>query len=335
MDVPAHDEEGKQRRLASVRDIFATASNSPIEDDEAVMSTEKESSTKNILATGSILVDNCSGPVSQWPLYDDGDWWVQNPSATLPAIALRKGLLMRNRRIDDDGRNADDDLLKGLHVVDMCSAPGGKTAQLCSFGFGRVDAVEINERRSKILRQNLRRLGMEGRCNVVVADGTQWKPDATSSDDGYDESAGSDHFVDGIIVDAPCTATGNGSRRPEVLRKTINLPEQVSTQRELLAHAADKLLRPGGILVYATCSLLQLEGEDQVRWLISDKRREEHSDDRQESVATMQTVPFVPGEIPGFDDAIDENGWLRILPGTLPGPLRFCDGFFIARLVKV
>lgn len=337
MAVPAHDEVGQQRRLERVRDIFATVSNPPKNDDESV-DVDNESSSNVILPTGSILVDKRSGPVSNWPLYSDGDWWVQNPSATVPAIALSKGLLMRSKKSDNDGDEANNDegLLDGLHVVDMCSAPGGKTAQLCAFGFGRVDAIEINEHRAKILRQNLKRLGMEGRCNVVVADGTQWKPGATTTDDDADRTLDAANYVDGIIVDAPCSATGNGSRHPVVLRKTINLPELVATQRGLLTHAVDDLLRPGGIMVYATCSLLQQEGEDQMRWLLSAARREERSGiDQDHNSATMETVPFVPGEIPGFDDAIDENGWLRILPGTLPGHLRFCDGFFIARMRKV
>jgi 16S rRNA (cytosine967-C5)-methyltransferase len=339
MAVPAHDEVGKQQRLEAIRDVFATVFNPPKSDDEAV-DTNTESSSDVILPTGSILVDNCRGPVSKWPLYDDGDWWVQNPSSTVPAIALWKGLRSRSKRCDDDGGTSDDEgMLSSLHVVDMCSAPGGKTAQLCAFGFGQVDAIEINDRRTKILRQNLKRLGMEDMCNVVVADGTQWKPVATgiAAVDGRPSPPLAETYVDGIIVDAPCSATGNGSRQPEVLRKSINLQEQVTIQRQLLAHAVDDILRPGGIMVYATCSLLQQEGEEQMRWLLSTARAEDRSSGigHEGKCATMEIIPFVSGEIPGFDEAIDENGWLRILPGTLPGPLRFCDGFFVARLRKV
>jgi 16S rRNA C967 or C1407 C5-methylase (RsmB/RsmF family) len=80
-------------------------------------------------------------------------------------------------------------------------------------------------------------------------------------------------------------------------------------------------------MVYATCSLLALESEDQVRKLLA------RGDTQGEAV--MKTVPFKPGEIPGFDNAIDENGWLRVLPGVLEGDLSSCDGFFVARLQKV
>lgn len=317
--LPSNDKEAQRRRLEAVRDRFANAFGSPKVDE--VTEVDRASSSPEILPTGSIRIGKSSGPVSKWPLYDSGDWWVQNPSATLPAIALWNSL--SNRHGEDDA--------KDMHVVDLCSAPGGKTAQLCSFGFGRVDAIEVDERRSKVLLQNLRRLGMEDACSVVLANATQWRPSVDISHD--DGSISTRTFVDGIIIDAPCTATGTASRRPEVLTKAMNLEELGRTQRQILAHAADGLLKPGGIMVYATCSLLKQEGEDQVNWLLSASRTVESNNAK--TVSTMQTVPFLPGEIPGFDDAIDENGWLRILPGTLPGPLRYCDGFFVARLKKV
>jgi 16S rRNA (cytosine967-C5)-methyltransferase len=253
-----------------------------------------------ILPQGSIRIPKqYMGAVSSWPLYDEGDWWVQDPSATLPAIALHSGLC-------SDGQSPAD-----MHVVDLCSAPGGKTAQLCSLGFGKVTAVELSSPRVRRLTENLRRLDMEQFCEIHVADGREWIPEAGIK-------------THGVLVDAPCSATGVGSRRPDVLRKSPDIDELLATQRELAAHAADELIEIGGIIVYATCSLLKQESEDQVKWLLS----------RSEG-AEMETVPLLPGEIPGFDDAIDENGWLRVLPGVLPGSLGSCDGFFVARLRKI
>lgn len=251
-----------------------------------------------LLEHGSIRVPELeSSIVSRWPGYDQGEWWVQDPSASLPAIALY------NTMITQDGKKP-----HALHVVDLCSAPGGKTAQLISLGFGRVTAVELSSRRTKPLRENLERLGMLERCEIVVGDGREWE---LTEGDG----------VDAVLLDAPCSATGVGSRRPDVLQKSPDLQEITTLQRELATHVVDKLLKPGGVMVYATCSLLKSESEDQIQCLLA-----------REEGPTIETVPFQPGEIPGFDEAIDENGWLRILPGHLPGSLRYCDGFFVARI---
>lgn len=251
-----------------------------------------------LLPHGSIRVPpNHAGSVAAWPLFDEGDWWVQDASASLPAIALYKGLMTGGRRAGD------------LHVVDLCCAPGGKTAQLCASGFGKISAVEISSRRIKPLADNLERLKMKNRCEVIVADGSEWV---------------SDEAIDGVLVDAPCSATGVGSRRPDVLRRSPDISELTDMQRRLAVHTVDNLLKPGGIMVYATCSLLKQESEDQMKSILS-----------RSSGAVMETVPFTAGEIPGFDEAIDENGWLRVLPGVLPGSLGNCDGFFVARLRRV
>jgi 16S rRNA (cytosine967-C5)-methyltransferase len=262
-----------------------------------------------ILPHGSIRVGSgMGGSVANWPHYADGNWWVQDASSTLPALALRKAL------INQYGSAS----LPDLHVVDMCAAPGGKTAQLLSFGLGHVTAVEANARRCRRLDENLERLKLKEHCTVVVSEGQKWTPDDDSETHGP---------VSGILVDVPCSATGTGSRRPDVLRRDANLGNLLDTQNVLATHCADNILAMHGIMVYATCSLLALESEDQVRKLLA------RGDTQGEAV--MKTVPFKPGEIPGFDNAIDENGWLRVLPGVLEGDLSSCDGFFVARLQKV
>jgi 16S rRNA (cytosine967-C5)-methyltransferase len=297
-----HSMDRSSERLEEIRDIFTTTND------------EGDPQSAELLPVGSIRIpSNLGGAVSKWPLYDEGAWWVQDVSATLPAISLFNSL-SNNKQSESENQHRP---VEDMHVVDLCSAPGGKTAQLCSMGFGRVDAVEFSARRSRSLRQNLKRLGMEDVCNVFVADGREFLPEA-------DDATGPVK-VEGVLLDAPCSATGVGSRRPDVLRKKIDMNDLTSLQRDLLVHAVHNILEVGGVLVYATCSLLRQEGEDQIEWLLS-----EH----QSGSLLLETIPFTPGEIPGFDDSIDENGWLRVIPGVLPGSLKFCDGFFVARIRK-
>jgi 16S rRNA (cytosine967-C5)-methyltransferase len=191
-------------------------------------------------------------------------------------------------------------------VVDVCAAPGGKTAQLLSAGFKRVTAIESNIRRSKKLRENLDRLKLHDACDVIVADGQSWLPQ-------------NNNIISGILVDVPCSSTGTGARHGSVLRKTNDLEELIGVQQRLANHCAD-ILSPNGILVYSTCSLLKQESEDQIEKLLMR--------------GDLETVPFLKDEITGFDDAIDSRGWIRVLPGVLGGDLSKSDGFFVARLRK-
>ena len=253
----------------------------------------------DILPNGSIRVgDDIGGLINKWPLYDEGLWWIQDVSATLPALALYS--VFEDENVED------------LNVVDMCAAPGGKTSQLASLGFGRVTAVEYSAKRIPRLKKNLERLDMLDKCTICNADGREWTP----PDD--------DKSVNGILLDVPCSATGTGSKRPDVMRRSQDLKELLQSQEQLANHCADNILQPGGVLVYATCSILKQESENQVKKLIS-----------RDNGAEMETIPFKTGEIPGFDDCIDENGWLRVLPGSLQSTIGPCDGFFVARLRRV
>lgn len=236
--------------------------------------------------------------VSNYPLYNEGRWWVQDVSSTLPAIGLISAL---NSFYDD---------FSNVHVVDMCAAPGGKTSQLLAAGFAKVTAIETNARRCRRLKENLNRLGFEDRCEVVVSAGQDWVNEDNDSN------------VAAVLLDVPCSATGTGNRRPDVLQKdTEDLKSLHEIQGILANHCVESILSKGGIMVYATCSLLKSESEDQVSKLLQR--------------GDVQTLPFTTGEINGFDEAIDENGWLRVLPGVLSGQLNICDGFFVARLIKV
>jgi 16S rRNA (cytosine967-C5)-methyltransferase len=247
-----------------------------------------------ILPQGSIrLIEAPVGPVASWSLYEEGAWWIQDVSATIPAIALYQEL-SRYGTVS----------VSEISVVDLCAAPGGKTAQLSNYGFAKVTAVDVSPRRCKRLNENKERLQLD--WEVVVADGVEWIPEQR---------------VAGVLVDAPCTATGTASKRPDVLRRHPDYQNLLETQYRLACHAADEILAPGGTMIYATCSLLKQESEDQVARLLQRERG-----------AKLIAVPFVPGEIPGFDHAIDKHGNMRVFPGTfLLGP---CDGFFVAKLKR-
>lgn len=164
-----------------------------------------------------------AGAVPSLDGFEEGGWWVQDLSASLPA-----------RMIPNDGRA----------VIDLCSAPGGKAMQLAAAGHD-VIAVDSSQSRLKRLSQNLERTGLKAK--LVCADALKWKPDQ-----GFDA----------ILLDAPCSATGTFRRHPEVLYRArpAIIRESAQLQARLLERAAD-WLNPGGVLVYSVCSLEPEEGE--------------------------------------------------------------------------
>ena len=164
------------------------------------------------------------------PGFKEGDWWVQDLAAQLPASLLGQG----------DGRN----------VLDLCAAPGGKTMQLASAGW-KVTALDISKRRLDVLKANLKRTGLK--ASPVRADALSWEPK---------------HQFDAILLDAPCTATGTCRRHPDVLHRIgeRQIAEMVEIQRALIERAPG-WLKPSGTLVYAVCSLEREEGEDQAGWI--------------------------------------------------------------------
>lgn len=158
--------------------------------------------------------------------FGEGDWWVQDLAASLPARLLGGG--------------------QG-HALDLCAAPGGKTMQLAAAGW-QVTAVDSSKRRLERLRENLERTGLK--AQVVSANLLQWAPDAPT---------------DVILLDAPCSATGIFRRHPDVLHRVSPrvIAEQAELQAQLLDRAA-AWLRPGGYMAYAVCSLEPQEGEAQI-----------------------------------------------------------------------
>lgn len=223
-----------------------------------------------------------SAAIPTLPGFATGAWWVQDIAASCGARLLGEG--------------------QGRHVLDLCAAPGGKTMQLAATGW-RVTAIDQSKKRLERLTENLARTGLS--ADVVVADLRMWQPDAP---------------VDAILLDAPCTATGIYRRHPDVLHRIgpRQIAELAELQDELLARAAG-WLRPGGRIIYATCSMEREEGEDQVERFLAAR-------------PDFALVPATMDQLPeGIAPA--EQGWLRTLPDTLAGQ-GGTDGFFIARLVR-
>jgi tRNA and rRNA cytosine-C5-methylases len=209
--------------------------------------------------------------------FAEGAWWVQDLAASLPARMLGSG--------------------GGRRVLDLCAAPGGKTLQLAAAGWN-VTALDVSGRRLERLRDNLKRTGLSAR--VVQADALSWEPDEA---------------YDAVLLDAPCTATGTSRRHPDVLYRIG--PRQISEMADLQKRLLDRAstwIEPGGLLVYASCSLEREEGE-----------------------IHAGAVPLAPRPI-GMDElpaglTPSPEGWVRTDPGMLSehGGL---DGFFVARWQK-
>ena len=166
------------------------------------------------------------GAVERIDGYADGDWWVQDLAASIPAQLLGPG--------------------EGRHALDLCAAPGGKTLQLAAAGWN-VTALDNSKRRLDLLKDNLRRTGLN--ASPVRADALTWEPK---------------HQFDAMLLDAPCTATGTCRRHPDVLHRigARQIEELAELQSSLLERAIE-WLKPGGTLVYAVCSLEREEGEQQ------------------------------------------------------------------------
>jgi 16S rRNA (cytosine967-C5)-methyltransferase len=237
-----------------------------------------------VLPTGT-LRRPVGGRIEDLPGFTDGAWWVQDAAASLPV-----------RLLGD---------VAGRVVFDLCAAPGGKTAQLAAAG-AHVTAIDRSGGRLAILNRNLERLGL--RATVAVADALIWKP------------AGG-VLADAILLDAPCTATGTARRHPDVtLSKTPqDLMQLTRLQAELLDRAA-QLVRPGGIIVYCTCSLEPEEGERQIARILAQNK-------------DLTRRPIKADEIGGLQESITSDGDLRTLPSHL-AEQGGMDGFFAARLER-
>jgi len=238
-----------------------------------------------VLPTYSLRVI-ASGAVSALPGFAEGAWWVQDAGASLPAQLLGD--------------------IRGRRVADLCAAPGGKTAQLALAG-AYVTAVDRARARLQRLRDNLVRLALS--AEIVAADIEEWDAEP----------------FDAVLLDAPCSSTGTIRRHPDVpwLKSAADIVKLAALQRRLLDRAV-ALTKPGGTLVYCTCSLEPEENEQVIADLLA--RR-----------PNVRRAPLTAADLFGCADLITKAGDLRTLPCHFPDTdSRFAgiDGFYAARLLK-
>ncbi len=232
-----------------------------------------------MLPTGSIRLEN-AGQVSQLPGYDSGDWWVQDAAAALPVKILAPQ--------------------PGEDILDLCAAPGGKTLQLAAAG-ARVTALDLSPARMARVEENLNRTRLSATCETG---------DALTHQGGPYEA---------ILLDAPCSATGTIRRHPDLpyAKDGSEFAALFDLQSAMIDHALG-LLKPGGRLIYCTCSLLPDEGECQVQEALA----------RHANLRIDRAALSLPGVDPNW---ISDEGGLRLRPDYWPD-LGGMDGFYIACL---
>jgi 16S rRNA (cytosine967-C5)-methyltransferase len=204
--------------------------------------------------------------------------------------------------------------VRGKTVIDLCAAPGGKTAQLAAMG-ARVIAVDRSGDRLKLLQDNLKRLGLD--ASVVAADALNWRPA---------------ELADAVLLDAPCTATGTVRRHPDLLiNKSRGDVFRLAEDQGALLRAALSMLKPGGVLVYSVCSLQREEGPDVVA---ENSSHAAAGEVRPQAGKGATHLALTPAEFPALTPFIDSNGDLRTLPSQWSdkGGL---DGFYAARLMRL
>jgi len=233
-----------------------------------------------VLPTGSIRVA-AQRQVSELPGYADGAWWVQDASAAMAARILAPAASER--------------------VLDLCAAPGGKTLQLAAMG-AKVSALDLSGPRMSRLAENLARCGLT--AELFVDDALQWSPEAP---------------YDAVLLDPPCSATGTIRRHPDLpfAKNPESLRGLFALQTALLDRALC-FLKPGGRLVYCSCSLLPEEGEQQIIAALA----------RHPALRVNREALALPGIEASW---ITSEGGLRLRPDFWPDAGGM-DGFYICRL---
>lgn len=235
-----------------------------------------------LLPTGTLRLMK-TAPVEKLPGFKAGGWWVQDAAAALPAKLLGD--------------------VAGKDVLDLCAAPGGKTAELAAAG-AHVTALDKSEGRLSRIGENLKRLNLK--AGLVKADLLRFRPERQ---------------WDLILLDAPCSATGTARRHPDVLH--LKSPEDVAALADLqfrLLNKALGLLGPGGTLIYCTCSLEPAEGPEQIARLLKNRQ-------------DVTRSPIPPDEVGARAELLTPEGDLRTLPSHF-ADLGGLDGFYAARLRK-
>ena len=269
---------------AKITQAIEVAHQTPAPLDLTLTGARPDGLTGEMLPTGSLRLHDYR-QITALPGYREGAFWVQDAAAALPVQALGD--------------------VAGLHVLDLCAAPGGKTMQLAAKG-AQVTALDISDARMVRLRENLTRTGLA--ADLVIADALTWCPEQP---------------FDAILLDAPCSATGTIRRHPELplIRTRDEIKALQKLQTALLDRVLDPahgLLRAGGRVVYCTCSLLPSEGEDQIA-----------------AALQKHAVRLLPNDVSGLPpEAQAKGGGLRTRPDFW-ADRGGMDGFFIAALQHV
>ena len=227
-------------------------------------------------------------PVQKLDGYSEGAWWIQNAAAAIPA-----------RLLPD---------ISGLAVADLCAAPGGKSAQLASAG-ANLTVVDNSQSRLNRLSENFQRLELE--CDAVCADILEWQPDRQ---------------FDRVLLDAPCTSTGTIRRHPDVMwSKSSDEVDKLSDLQQKMLRKAIAMTKPGGVIIYSTCSIVKAEGEDVFAKILKEQDN-------------VEAYPITPDEVGGLSQIVNGQGAVRSLLHHLElsePRLGGLDGFFAGRLRKL
>jgi 16S rRNA (cytosine967-C5)-methyltransferase len=241
-----------------------------------------------IFGNNNIRLKNNYGKIDDLFGYDKGAWWIQDIAAQLPSKILLSSVK------------------KNAYVIDMCAAPGGKTAQLLTNEL-HVTSIESNAKRAKLLKNNLKRLNLK--TKLIIEDATRFK---------------TEKLADAVLIDAPCSSTGTVRKNPDILwrlsTKKNNFLNTLLPLQNSLLNAATIMVKPKGILIYSVCSLEKEEGENQIIDFIK-----KHSN--------FIIKPIHKNEIDITHEAITKEGFIRTFP-YFSKELGGMDGFFIARLEK-
>ncbi|MET3600169.1 RsmB/NOP family class I SAM-dependent RNA methyltransferase [Martelella mangrovi] len=238
-----------------------------------------------VLSTGTIRLDKPSGAVTGMEGFDAGEWWVQDAAAAIPA------------RLFGD--------LTGKRVIDLCAAPGGKTAQLILQG-GDVTALERSKSRLRRLEQNLERLKLS--AETICADMMEYQPET---------------LFDAALVDAPCSSTGTVRRHPDVLwTKDFADIEKLADVQYAMLNRALAMVRPGGIVIFSNCSLDPLEGEANVARLLAERE-------------DVERAAFPPETTGPISHLLNADGAIRTTPADMLDGATGLDGFYAVAIRKL
>jgi len=217
--------------------------------------------------------------------YSEGAWWVQNIASQLPVMLFNN--------------------IKNKEVIDLCAAPGGKTAQLLNRG-AKVIALDVSKKKTALLFKNIKRLKLSNNLNIINKDIRNWKPI---------------NKTDYLLLDVPCSATGTVRKNPDVIwnKNQDDIIRLSKIQKELLEKAIN-MVRIGGKIIYCNCSMQKEEGEEVIDYILKEKK--------------VVLDPISDIEIPNYPKNIINKGLIRTLPYMLEEKGGM-DGFFVARLIKV